>query len=191
MYLPPSLNDKTQLSNSKALNLFTTDELNHIENVANKLSFVEATTQQDKQTKETRNSKVKWLYNSQELQHIYNKIAKFVITENDKNWNFDLTGMYEAIQYTVYEPDMHYTWHLDSGVLGNAPRKLSATIQLSDPDEYEGGNLEIWTGANPEIIPKEKGLIALFPSFRLHRVTPVTKGIRKSLVVWVGGPNFK
>jgi PKHD-type hydroxylase len=62
---------------------------------------------------------------------------------------------------------------------------------LSDPEEYQGGQLEVYTGVAPQEIKKEKGLISLFPSYVLHRVTPITSGIRKTLVVWICGPSFR
>lgn len=85
----------------------------------------------------------------------------------------------------------HYDWHLDRGGLGIAPRKLSAVIQLSDPNEYEGGDLQLYVGSEPTNIKKQKGLVVVFPSFVLHRVTPVTGGTRRSLVAWLSGPKFR
>jgi PKHD-type hydroxylase len=64
-------------------------------------------------------------------------------------------------------------------------------LQLSDPDEYEGGNLEILSSREPTVIEKKKGLVSVFPSYILHRVTPVTSGVRKTLVVWTTGPKFR
>jgi PKHD-type hydroxylase len=74
---------------------------------------------------------------------------------------------------------------------GSATRKLSLVMQLSDPYEYEGGELQLKTGHNDITIPKQKGLVTIFPSFTLHRVTPLTSGTRRTLVVWVAGPPFK
>jgi PKHD-type hydroxylase len=70
-------------------------------------------------------------------------------------------------------------------------RKISITIQLSDPDEYVGGDLELWTGQGQVNAPRSQGCAVLFPSFMLHRVTPVESGTRKSLVLWVGGGAYK
>jgi PKHD-type hydroxylase len=72
-----------------------------------------------------------------------------------------------------------------------AARKLSLVLQLSDPSEYEGGELQTMSGPNHCAVDRQKGLIAAFPSYMLHRVTPVTKGTRYSLVVWICGPSFK
>ncbi len=191
MNLIPSLKDKTEKPFISCDDLFTNEELTKIESIVDKLDFQNATTENSQTDIKIRNSKIKWLFNNEENSFLYNKLGIFCIQVNDQFYNFNLSSMNEAIQYTVYEPDMHYTWHTDSGVQGQLPRKLSLTIQLSEPDEYEGGDLEIWTGGNPEKMIRKKGAVVLFPSFRLHRVTPVTKGIRKSLVVWIGGPNFK
>jgi PKHD-type hydroxylase len=73
----------------------------------------------------------------------------------------------------------------------NVPRKLSMVLQLSHPSEYEGGDLELMTGNVPHICKKEKGLLYAFPSYILHRVTPITNGTRRTLVVWTSGPRFK
>jgi PKHD-type hydroxylase len=71
-------------------------------------------------------------------------------------------------------------------------RKISITIQMSESDEYAGGDLELWTGGKESIkAPRGKGVAVLFPSYILHRVSPVTDGIRKSLVLWVGGSHYR
>ena len=71
-----------------------------------------------------------------------------------------------------------------------SPRKLTLVLQLSDPSEYEGGELQSLTSLQPGTVNKKKGIIAAFPSWTLHQVTPVTKGVRKTLVIWVAGPQF-
>jgi PKHD-type hydroxylase len=73
-------------------------------------------------------------------------------------------------------------------------RKVSITVQLSDPSEYEGGDLQYFRGGNPDnadTVFKKKGYVFLFPSYMMHRVTPVTQGVRKSLVLWVGGEHYR
>ena len=76
-------------------------------------------------------------------------------------------------------------------VLEIAFRKISLSVQLTDPGEYEGGQLQLYTKKNVQTLPKTKGSAIFFPSFLLHQVTPVTKGKRMSLVAWVTGPQFK
>ena len=83
-----------------------------------------------------------------------------------------------------------FTWHIDRN-MGIATRKLSLSLQLSAPEDYEGGDLELWFGGEPVKANRERGMITFFPSYVMHRVTPVTKGVRYSLVCWVSGPPFK
>ena len=119
---------------------------------------------------------------------------------NGSYFGFDLSGFHEDFQYTVYDPDYNkdkpsslYNWHIDKGPGQDdrPPRKLSLVVNLLDSDCYEGGNFEIKTGVESQVIPFKKGRVIAFPSWTLHRVTPVTKGIRKTIVIWVGGPKFK
>lgn len=79
---------------------------------------------------------------------------------------------------------------MDCGVEVQNRRKVSVTVQLSSPEEYEGGDLEFNLG-NVISGPREQGAAVIFPSFYLHRVTPITKGVRKSFVLWVGGEPYK
>ena len=92
------------------------------------------------------------------------------------------------IQYSVYteQEQGYYDWHVDMGP--HHARKLSLVCHLSDPSEYEGGELQI--NSSGRIIDTEKGIgnVIIFPSYLLHRVTPVTRGVRKTLVLWVKGP---
>jgi PKHD-type hydroxylase len=82
-----------------------------------------------------------------------------------------------------------YNWHQDFGT--GVSRKLSNVVQLSDPSEYEGGNLQIMTNSGVQRIRKKRGLAVAFPSFTFHTVTPVTAGTRQSLVAWVSGAPFR
>ena len=107
-------------------------------------------------------------------------------------WNFDVWGYHDDFQYTKYYggDQGHYDWHMDLGP-NMSNRKLSCVIQLSDPSDYEGGELEFNLGYTILSVPKGKGVITFFPSFLLHRVTPVTKGTRISLVTWLCGANLR
>ena len=84
-----------------------------------------------------------------------------------------------------------YGWHQDYGGDRQASRKFSLVLQLTDPADYEGGNLQIMVGREPQTVRKQRGLIAAFPSYTVHQVTPVVSGSRQSLVAWVTGPAFK
>ena len=140
---------------------------------------------------EIRRSQITWLPNSPEAEWVFSKLADVAAKLNAQYYDFDLIGFGEPLQLTHYDQSEHgmYGWHQDYGM--GVSRKLSMVVQLTDPSEYEGGNLQILTGPNPQNVRKQRGLIAVFPSFILHQVTPVTQGNRQSLVAWVSGPRFK
>lgn len=143
---------------------------------------------------EIRESKVSWLALTEDSAWIYDRLAYIARCLNGEFFRFDLYGFSEHMQYTVYEGAVngHYGWHQDYGTKRPVvPRKLSVVVQLSDPSEYEGGDLEIHVSNNVVQVTKQKGLVTAFPSFMVHRVTPVTSGVRKTLVVWVCGDAFK
>lgn len=142
---------------------------------------------------EVRRSKVFFLPMDTTTQWPYNKIAKVITDVNQQSFNFALESI-QNIQYTEYHATNQgtYTDHLDWAVPAVKPRKLSMSIQLTDGHEYEGGDLEIKpTSAKPILASRCKGDALVFPSFLLHGVTPVTVGTRRSLVVWVEGPEWK
>lgn len=140
-----------------------------------------------------RKSSVSWIHLNEKTSWLYDRLAYIVRKTNSDCFGFDLYGFVEHLQYTIYngESEDRYDWHVDFANNDVSPRKLSLTLQLSDPSEYEGGQLELFFSDSPFQVPKQKGLMCLFPSWTLHRVTPVTKGVRKSLVVWIAGPTFK
>jgi PKHD-type hydroxylase len=142
---------------------------------------------------EIRKSEVAWVSNNNEINWLYDRLAYIARSLNSKFYGFDLFGFVEDFQYTVYTENEqgHYTWHNDMSDTAISPRKFTLVLQLSDPSEYEGGDLETFIGVNPGVVDKKKGMVAGFPSWTLHRVTPVTKGVRKSLVIWIAGPQFK
>ena len=144
---------------------------------------------------------------------IYKEIHPYIHEANKAaGWNFEW-DFSESCQFTKYGVGQYYGWHTDSWTkVYNKPnepnthgkiRKLSVTISLNDPDEYDGGNLEFdfrndidfdrnrkhKAKACTEIRPR--GSIIVFPSFVWHRVAPVTRGTRYSLVIWNLGKPFK
>jgi PKHD-type hydroxylase len=177
-------------------NIFSDQELSKIESDLSILSLTEAKLgdQGEENNKEIRISKVKWIPKNEQWRWLYEKLIAMAAEANNTIWHFDLHSANELIQYTEYyaEEGGHYAWHMDCSVDYMSHRKISITVQMSDTDEYEGGDLELWIGGNePKKGPRGKGVGVLFPSYILHRVTPVTKGLRKSLVLWVGGSHFK
>jgi len=172
---------------------FTADELKTIESMTLKLPFEKAATGQDNTSKisEYRKSSVKWCPQTGEWEWVYSKLHDMISQANNNLWKLDLTSMNENIQYTeYYEGGGHYDWHMDCGIGIQNQRKISVTVQLSQPDEYGGGDLEFNLG-NHMVAPRVQGAAVIFPSFFLHRVTPITKGIRKSFVLWVGGEPYR
>ena len=137
-------------------------------------------------------SNVSWLYPSEETSWIFVRIADMTIDLNNKFFGFDLFGLVEGLQFTEYKGEEHgrYDKHVDTMFEG-AVRKLSISVQLSDEDSYEGGELILYTGGDNTISPKEEGSLLIFPSFTLHEVKPVTSGTRYSLVTWITGKPFK
>lgn len=138
-----------------------------------------------------RRSQVSWVNHSPETSWLFSRLADVVSNLNSQFFKFDLTGFGEALQLTNYDQSEHgmYGWHQDYNAV--ISRKLSLVLQLSDPSEYEGGNLQLMTTGQPENIKKQRGLIAVFPSYVLHQVTPVTQGNRQTLVAWISGPAFR
>lgn len=141
-----------------------------------------------------RDSEIKFFRFNSDTSWIFKKLKSIIEKINDESYNFDLVG-FDKFQYAEYNHDgSKYNAHMDC-FLGkkdvNLIRKLSLSLLLSDPEkDFDGGKLEISTSQFRDTKQK-KGTIVLFPSFILHRVTPVTRGNRKSIVVWVLGPKFK
>ncbi len=143
---------------------------------------------------EWRKSKVIWLNEK----WIYKELLKFMdLANTNAGYNYILKEA-EAIQYTRYDSDNYYHWHMDQTLEMDRPdsRKLSICINLTDPSEFEGG--EFWISKShvvPEKIKpmrldfmRKRGSAIVFPSFVFHKVAPVTKGTRHSLVCWMRGP---
>ena len=151
-----------------------------------------ATTFNDKSgNSELRKSRVSWIKDKKVLDMLFD----FVDVANRNAFNVSLYKQ-APIQYTEYHGDEsgHYNWHHDIDWLRNdgLDRKLSVTVQLSNPDEYEGGKFSFGELEAPkEEMLKKKGTVLVFPSYIQHKVEPVTKGVRKSLVSWFEGPQWR
>jgi PKHD-type hydroxylase len=120
---------------------------------------------------------------------IFDKSRQVLSLVNGEYWKFDLDGEPDYMQFTIYEEGDFYDWHLDIGEADSetGKRKISSSVQLSDPVSYENGDLELFVGQEERAAPKDLGSMIIFPSYSLHRVKPVTKGIRYSLVHWMSG----
>ena len=141
---------------------------------------------------EIRRSELNWLDKNEESFWVFDTLAHVAASLNARYFGFELTGFGEPIQLTNYHEARQgtYVWHQDFGSSGPS-RKLSMVVQLSDPREYEGGELQILTRKEPTSMEKKRGLVTVFPAWTLHQVTPVTRGTRQTLVAWISGPEFK
>ena len=126
---------------------------------------------------------------------IHSLVWSYVDNANKINFQYDIEGFdHERIQYTHYKEGDFYSWHQDDSIANNhlRPRKLSIVVQQSDPEDYEGGNLELLGAFDQKYLaPRTKGTIIVFDSRTRHRVTKVRSGYRRSLVGWVVGPKWK
>lgn len=126
-------------------------------------------------------------------QWVYDMCADVVQQMNGLYWRFDLTHFYDQLHYVQYvAPSDHFTWHRDSGDDWRRPqRKLSFSLLLSEPGEYEGGEFMIHDGAEQTVKASDAGTFIIFPATMLHRVLPVTRGVRRSLIGWAAGPPLR
>ena len=149
-----------------------------------------------------RRSKIRWLdRRDEDVQWIMRRIEHAFQFANSNAFQFDLT-YFKDVQFTEYNADSEgkYDWHEDLTWAQKSPtrRKLSFCCQLSSPEDYSGGELEVdeHTVGGKDMLPnaaelKKQGTVLIFPSFLRHRVLPVTQGIRYSLVSWYEGPTFR
>lgn len=171
--------------------VFTKEELDTIVSMFVHKEAKEGQTGDNLHDTTIRDSMVTWVDPSEETRFIYEKLTR--VTEYFNGWfNYDLEYI-ETAQFTTYQINQHYSTHKDMGYDTAYSRKLSLVLQLTDEDEYEGGELCLYSTSikNPEIMKKKRGRIVGFPSWMLHEVKPVTKGTRHSLVAWVHGAKFK
>ena len=174
--------------------VFSLEEIEKIDFLADHYDLYQGKVQNNnsvfKEIDNIRISKISFFKrNETETAWIFKRIDNVVKQVNESYFNFDL-HTYQSIQYTTYDGKDRgtYNWHMDSG---RFPRKLSMTVFLND--DYEGGDFEICV-ADQKDAQKFKGKpgdAILFPSFMIHRVAPVIGGIRKSLVIWVEGPEWR
>ncbi len=140
--------------------------------------------------KKVRDSEICWIYPVNN-EWLYGRLTYIINNLNQQFFNFDLSGMFEPIQFTRYQaPSGFYGKHTDRAY-DQAIRKLSISVQLSEPSEYEGGDLVLHCSNTSQQMEKQIGRLIIFPSYTLHEVTPVTKGTRYSLVAWISGNQFK
>lgn len=138
---------------------------------------------------EARRSHAVWLHQEQH-KWIYDRIWNMALAVN-KIYKIDIDS-FELAQIAYYDEKEqgHFDWHSDNGPT-SMRRKLSISIPLNDPTEYEGGDILFNAGGQILAPPQTQGKLIIFPSWVVHKVTPVTKGRRYSMVIWIHGPRWR
>ena len=142
-----------------------------------------------------RRSEIHWMAEEKykdDLLPLYSELTSKLREVNSRHWNW-IIDSWDAFQYSEYDESYkgHYNWHIDYGMkdaIQPLSRKISFSLGISNKDEYEGGDLLIKINENENPIKLDKGEIFVFPSWMLHKVTPVTKGKRRVIVGWGIGP---
>lgn len=143
----------------------------------------------DLASRDYRVSDIAWIEPAQDAHWLYHRLA-LLFQRFNQSYGFDLVGFVEPLQFTCYGQDQYFGWHIDMGHDSTSLRKLSVTIQLSPATDYEGGALD-FHGAGDMPQAREQGTATSFPSYLAHQVSPVTRGLRRSLVAWAYGPAFR
>ena len=177
------------------------EDLDKIEDNASNIEAEESTVSSDNQKSDYRTCEIKWFHPNESTEWLFQKMTGLLQEMNGMHYLFNLSS-WEPFQHTTYHGHNggEFKAHLDEAKVFNQSnniRKLSYSIMLNDPSEYEGGDLKIWYGKMDEegkpalkIENLKVGSLVAFPSFLLHEVTPVTEGTRKSLVCWTRGPRW-
>ena len=170
--------------------IFTPKLCQEIIDLGSMLGKEQGRLEDERTDKNLRQSTVSWI-DFNKMQPMYDDLSYLIQKINRNNFGFSNIQITERAQIAEYSKGQFYDWHTDSTIdMDTEPpvRKLSMTLLLNDPSEFEGGNLEI---AGKKMSPMKQGHATIFASFLQHRVTPVTKGVRKALVVWFSGEPFK
>jgi PKHD-type hydroxylase len=143
-----------------------------------------------------RETLVAWVKRNPHTEFFHRRLEEAVLALNARFFRFDLSGLAD-FQYALYggQQGGHFEWHKDYGRDPSdphqEPRKLTLSLQLSAPSDYDGCELQVRGGHQIDIAPRERGALVAFPANVLHQVTPITRGVRRSLVIWAVGPEFR
>ena len=165
--------------------VFNNNELDKIVNMEKDLEFFDGQIGAEQNKPKKRITTIAWLHPNVASQWIYTRVAKLFT-------KYPVETL-QSFQYSIYKEAGHYKWHKDTGTADEMQRARVATaiLQLSEPEDYMGGILEVKLPRSLLVndfrviqVEKERGMVSIFPAGWKHRVTPVTKGIRKTLVMW-------
>jgi PKHD-type hydroxylase len=167
-------------------NVFTVAEIDRVLDMGKRRLLAVGKVHLGESDARYRKSRIAPLSNEADSEWLYERLMRVIANVNRQLWNFELEAL-QPIQYGEYAETEYYNWHMD---LGEHPvtqlRKVSITVQLDDPASYDGGDLEFHVAA-VQRAARDRGGVVVFPSYLLHRVTPVTRGLRRSLAAWALG----
>ena len=176
--------------------LFSIAELDGLVRLGDGLALEKAELSNGRGYENIRSTKVAWVPRGPDTENVYSRVEQAVLELNARFFRFDLSGL-AAMQYALYggQEGGHFDWHKDYGRdphdPAQEPRKLTLSLQLSDPSDYQGCDLQVRAGNLIDTVPRERGTLVAFPANVLHQVTPIESGIRRSLVIWAVGPDFR
>ena len=173
---------------------FTTGECDHIVEAIANMPTDDALLVGRNRDHNLRNAELVWMDDVGDLSWVMTRLIELVSHSNKHQFDFDVCEFAESPQLASYDAAQggHFAWHSDIGHgLAAGKRKLTLVLQLSNPDTYDGGDLEIRPSAQILLANRAQGSVSVFPSFALHQVTPIKWGIRRSLTVWAHGPPFR
>ena len=202
MLYPIKTNSNAKITTTCAVSQFFKDE--DIKKIMNRLDsnawgdlgvYSEESSNNSAVDKTNRKGKGQMIHPNPQDGHPFPYLSSIISTINDAQWNFDIRYIdffNDPPAVFKYEAGGKHEWHVDH-IPTQSTRKLSYTIQLSDSNDYEGGDLGFFDGGinmkTPEF--RQKGNIIVFPSYAWHHITPITKGIRYAMVGWIHGPTYK
>ena len=175
--------------------LFTSAQLDDLERYCDTLPL-EPARLTGSGTDGIRTTGVAWVRRNAQTEDLYLRMEAIVLRLNADLFHFELTGL-TTMQYAVYHEEEagYFDWHSDYGRYqgdpGQEPRKITLSLQMSDGASYDGCDLEVRAAHPVDVAARERGALMAFRANALHRVTPITRGLRKALVVWAAGPEFR
>jgi len=177
--------------------LFSADELDAIVHLGDGLAMEKAELSGGGANYENiRATRVAWVPRGEQTEALYRRMEDAVLHLNARFFHFDLSGL-AMFQYALYggPEGGHFDWHKDYGRdpadPAQEPRKVTLSLQLSDESDYKGCDLQLRGGNQIDMAPRARGTLIAFPANVLHLVTPIQLGIRRALVVWAVGPDFR
>jgi PKHD-type hydroxylase len=177
-------------------NVLSAPDLDALVRLGDSLALEKAELSSGRGYENIRSTKVAWVPRGPDTEDLYRRMEEAVLEMNARFFRFDLSGL-AALQYAVYggPEGGHFDWHKDYGRDASdptqEPRKLTLSLQLSDSKDYKGCDLQVRGGNLIDAAPRERGTLVGFPANMLHQVTPIESGVRRALVIWAVGPDFR